>query len=216
MHPLPPLTGPWWSLARFGSLLPTVHWPEDVLGTNTCSWCPSLSKMTWIGDYWIGDHCLRWSSWVSRTYKQYFSIQNFVPLLLWLLLVLPLRPISWSSQSRRVETSSISFPVVGGPQCRSLIVRMAKVRKWSSSFPLGLVGHFHTFGNCHIFWRNLLRFIALWVKNNMPSWSSGRGTLLPCGRRKLSCAPLPKHIWLPPLLCTSSKAGRSLFCKPHH
>ena len=82
---LPPLTGPWWSWARFGLLLPSIHWPEDVRGTSICSWCPNLSRTTRILDCQTDDHCLRWSSLESRTCTKYFSIQNFVHLLLWLL-----------------------------------------------------------------------------------------------------------------------------------
>ena len=95
---LPPLIGLWWSLAMIGLLLFSVHWPEDDLGMNFFSFlCLGLSKTTWIHGYRNGVHCLKWSSWVSRTCRQYFSIQNSVPLLLWSLLMLPLRPTLWSS-----------------------------------------------------------------------------------------------------------------------
>ena len=44
MLPLPLLIGPWWSWARSGLLLPSIHWLEDVLGMSIGSWCPGLTK----------------------------------------------------------------------------------------------------------------------------------------------------------------------------
>ena len=72
----------------FNSLLPSVYRLKDVLGMNTCFWCQGLNKMIWILDCQIDNYYPRWSSVGSRTCKQYFSIQNFIPLLLWSWLVL--------------------------------------------------------------------------------------------------------------------------------
>ena len=172
--------------------------------------------MTWTYYCRTDDHCLRWSSLVSQTYKQYFSIQNFVPLSLWSLQELPLWPTLWSSQLRRVETSFVSFPMVGDPQCRSPTVQIARARKWSSFFPLWLVEHSHTFGNCHISSRNLLCLAASWARNSLPSWSSWQGTLTPCDLRKLPHVPPLGHIWSLPFLYILSRVGRSPFCKARH
>ena len=88
MLPLSPLIGPWWSSAMSDWLLQFVHWLEDVLEMNICSWYQGLSKTIWILGCRTDDHYPRWLFVGSRTCIQYFSIQNFRPLLLWSWLVL--------------------------------------------------------------------------------------------------------------------------------
>ena len=113
------------------------------------------------------DRCLIWSSLVSRTCKQYFSKQNFVPLLRWLLPELLPPPILWSSRWRRVGTSPVSFPEVRDPWCRSLTVWMARETILWSSFPWGFFEHSHIFGNYHTSSRNQLRLVALLAKSSL-------------------------------------------------
>ena len=55
---------------------------------NICSWYQGLSKTIWILGCRTDDHYPRWLFVGSRTCIQYFSIQNFRPLLLWSWLVL--------------------------------------------------------------------------------------------------------------------------------
>ena len=172
--------------------------------------------MIWISSCRIDDHYLIWSFWVSRTCKQYFSIQNFVPLLLWLLQGLPLRPTLWSSQLRWTWTSFVSFPMVRDPWFWFPIVRMAKERKLSLSFLRGLVEHFCTFGNYHTSSQNRLRLAASSARSSLPSWSSWQGTLPPYGLRRFPRVLLPGRIWLLPLTYILNMVGSSPFCKTRH